>query len=135
MIEAQAAVTTERHWVNGGESIRLVRLVPATKQYCSELDSPAKILWARVILRALYDYVIWKDSTKLKDRRDFHSVKRWLFEPSTLGNSLENLCRLLNWPVDLIREKALTMTREDVKKMEFREREQSLRALDDGKSQ
>jgi hypothetical protein len=134
VIEAQVAVT-ERQWEPGGESIRLVRLVPTTKQHTPELDSPMKILWARVILRALYDYVIWKDSDKLKDRRDFQTVKKWLFEPSALGNSLENLCRLLGWPTHLIREKALTMTREDVKKMEFREREQTLRALDDGKSQ
>lgn len=134
MIEAQLAVT-ERHGGNGGESIRLVRLVPITKQYTPELDSPMRVLWARVILRALYDYVIWKDSTKLKDRRDFQCVKRWIFEPSTLGNSFENLCRLLNWPAGLIREKALTMTREDVKKMEFREREHTLKALDDGPSQ
>lgn len=134
MIEAQAAVA-ERQWESGGVSVRLVRLVPTTKQHTPELDSPMKILWARVILRALYDYVIWKDSDKMKDRRDFQTVKKWLFEPSTLGNSFENLCRLLNWPAGLIREKALTMTREDVKKMEFREREQSLKALDDGQSQ
>lgn len=114
----------------------LVRLVPIAKPYNPERDNPVKILWARVILRALYDYVILKDAKKLKDRRDFSTVQDWLFEPSNLGNSLDNLCRLLNWPADLIREKARTMTRDDVKKMEFREREHPpLKAMDDGNSQ
>ena len=108
----------------GGETVRLVRLVPVPTVHTTELDAPVKILWARVILRAIYDYVILKDAKKLKDKRDFACVKKWLFEPSDLNNSFENLCRILGWPTDLLRNKILTMTREDVKKLEFREREQ-----------
>lgn len=126
---------TERPWGAKREPIRLVRLIPVTSSYTSEIDGPVKILWARVILRAIYDYVILKDSTRLKDKREFISVKRWLFEPSNLGNGLENLCIFLKWPAGLIREKALTMTRDDVKKMEFRDRDQALKVLDDGESQ
>lgn len=112
------------------QALHLVRLVPVSSPYIPELDNPVKILWARVVLRAIYDYVILKDAKKLKDRREFDTVRKWLFEPSNLGNGLENLCRLLNWPVGLIREKALGMTRDDVKKMEFREREHNLKAGD-----
>ena len=130
MIEAQLATVEHPGGSEEGTSVRLVRLEPVTRPYHAEYSSPPKILWARVILRSLYDYVIWKDSKKLKDRRDFECVRKWLFEPSELGNGLDNLCRVLNWPADSIREKARTMTRDDVKKMEFREREQSLKVSD-----
>lgn len=104
--------------------IELVRLIPVEQAYLSEIVNPVKTLWARVIIRALYDYVNLKDSSKLKDRREFETVRKWLLEPSDLSNGLENLCRFLNWPVGMLRARVLAMTRDDVKKMEFREREQ-----------
>jgi len=98
----------------------LVRLVPAARAYSSELYDSIRVLWAQVLKRALFDYVILKKSTKLKDRRDFASAEQWLFS-SDVG--LIDACRVFGWPLERLRKRALSMTREEVRKMEFRERD------------
>ena len=113
-------------------TVQLIRLVPHPTPHLREHCDPVRVLWARVIVRAIYDYVKLKDAKKLSDRREFESVKKWLFEPSSLTNGLENLCRILNLPVNVIRQKALTMTSKEVRKLEFREREHFDCRLGDG---
>jgi len=99
----------------------LVTLVPAARAYSSEFYDPVRVLWAQVLKRALFDYVILKKSTKLKDKRDFASAEQWLFSPHV---GLIDACRVFGWPLQRLRERALSMTRSDIRKMEFRERDQ-----------
>src|SRR5688500_14103457 len=71
----------------------------------------------------MFDYTLWKDETDLKKRRSAQDAARWLFEPSTLNNSLENICHFLNINITMVRDRAKSLTKDDVKKAEFIERE------------
>jgi hypothetical protein len=107
-------------------------IVPASRRksvstsdtYNTELSLPYRILWAKVIVRAAYDYALWKDSPDIRLRRFAEDAARWLFEPNpNLELSFENICFAFDFPVEKIRQKTRTLTREDVKKLEFRERQ------------
>lgn len=93
--------------------------------YSSELTLPYKILWAKVIVRAAYDYALWKNSDDIRLRRFADDAARWLFDSPDpdLELSFENICFAFDFPVEKIRKKTRTLTREDVKKLEFRERQ------------
>lgn len=93
--------------------------------YNSELTLPYKILWAKVIVRAAYDYALWKNSDDIRLRRFADDAARWLFDSPDpdLELSFENICFAFDFPVEKIRKKTRTLTREDVKKLEFRERQ------------
>ena len=99
----------------------LVKLIPAVHVYSAEFYDPIRVLWAQVLKRALFDFVILKSATKLRDKRDFVSAERWLFSPHV---GLIDACGVFNWPLERLRKRALDMTRDDVRKMEFRERDQ-----------
>ncbi len=96
-----------------------------TSTYNSELILPYKVLWAKVIIRAAYDYALWKDSNDIRLRRFAEDAAKWLFEPSDseLELSFENICFAFDFPIEKIRKKTRSLTREDVKKLEFRERQ------------
>jgi hypothetical protein len=98
----------------------LVKLAPDPSNYLRELYGPVRILWAQVLKRAIFDYVMLRKSKKLKDRRDFVSAERWLFS-SDVG--LIDACKVFGWPLERLRERAREMTSVDVRKMEFRDRE------------
>lgn len=103
------------------------RRVPTSTStsYSAELILPYRILWAKVIVRAAYDYALWKSSPDIRLRRFAEDAARWIFETSeqNLELSFENICAAFDFPVEKIREKTRTLTREDVKKLEFRERQ------------
>ncbi len=40
-----------------------------------------KLIWYKVILRAIYDYVLYKDSKNTSLRRLADGASRWLYEP------------------------------------------------------
>ena len=82
-----------------------------------------KLLWRKVIVRAIYDYVLWKDIPKTRKRHDAQDAQRWLFEESTLNNSLENICLIADVDIGKIRTYARTATKAEVKKLEHIERD------------
>ncbi len=98
----------------------LVKLAPDPSNYLREIHGPVRILWAQVLKRAIFDYVMLRKSKKLKDRRDYISAERWLFS-SDVG--LVDACKVFGWPLEKLRERAKEMTPIDVRKMEFRDRE------------
>lgn len=81
-----------------------------------------RLLWIKAIIRAAFDYALYRDHRDLKMRKFALDAERWLFEPSHLINSLENICHALDIDVDLVRGFSRRVTREQVKKMEFLER-------------
>ena len=54
--------------------------------------TPCRVLWVKSIIRAAYDYALWKDASDLKLRKFAMDAAKWLFEPSSLFNGFENLC-------------------------------------------
>lgn len=84
---------------------------------------PYRLLWVKVIIRAAYDYALWKDSKDLRLRKYAHDAEKWLFEPSTLANSFESICYSFDLDMDGIRRYARALTRDEVKKLEFKERQ------------
>lgn len=96
---------------------------PVSVSYNAERYLPYRVLWAKVIIRATYDYALWKDSPDLRLRKFAEDAEKWLFEPSDLELSFENICFAFDFPAEKIRQKTRTLTRNDVKKLEFRERQ------------
>lgn len=88
----------------------------------SDRYSSLRLLWIKVVIRAASDWVLYRESKNIKLRRWAEDAYRWLFEPSDLFNSLDNICYLFNLDKTLIRDFATNLTRDQVKKMEFLER-------------
>jgi hypothetical protein len=84
-----------------------------------------RALWLKVIIRAIFDWVCYRDSTKLEKRKIADNAYTWLFEPSTLFNSFENLCQFLDISPEMVRERARSMSKEQIAKIEHLEREGS----------
>jgi hypothetical protein len=82
-----------------------------------------KLLWRKVIVRAIYDYVLWKDISKVRKKHDAQDAARWLFEESDLNNSLEQVCLVADVDIGKIRSYAKTATKDQVKKLEHIERD------------
>lgn len=99
------------------------RKVATSSTYNPERYVPYKVLWAKVIIRAAYDYALWKDSKDLRLRKFAQEAERWLFEPSDVELSFENICFTFDFPMERIRAKTRALTKADVKKLEFRERQ------------
>ncbi len=95
---------------------------PASISYNSERYLPYRILWAKVIIRATYDYALWRDSPDSRLRKFAQEAEKWLFEPSDLELSFENICFAFDFPIEKIRRKTRLLTRSDVKKLEFMDR-------------
>lgn len=81
-----------------------------------------RLLWIKAIIRAAFDFALYKSHRDLKLRKFALDAERWLFEPSRLVNSLENICQALDINIELVRTFSRRVTREQVKKMEFLER-------------
>lgn len=79
-------------------------------------------LWGRVIQRAIYDWVAWRDSTKLDKKKAAELAGVWLFQPSILFNSFENICHMLDIDPETIRQRARAFTKQEVLKAEHIER-------------
>jgi hypothetical protein len=79
-----------------------------------------RLLWFKVILRAAYDFVLYKDSKDpdLKDKGD--DAYHWLFEaPGDRFNSFKYLCQELDLSVECVRNFVLTLPRSKIVKIEF----------------
>ncbi len=84
---------------------------------------PYRLLWAKVIIRAAYDWALWKDSKDVRLKNFAKDAYRWLFSESDLMNSFNRVCEVLNVDRAKIRNYALNLTKDQVKKLEFMERE------------
>lgn len=92
------------------------------EDYSLERFSPYRLLWLKVIIRAAYDYALWKESTEYKHRKFADDAEKWLFEESSMEFSFDNICDKFNFPAEKLRSFARNLTKDDVKKLEFRER-------------
>lgn len=98
------------------------RRVSSSTSYNPERYVPYRVLWAKVIIRAAYDYALWRDSKDLRLKKFAQDAERWIFESSDLELSFESICFAFDFPVERIRQRTRAMTKDDVKKLEFRER-------------
>lgn len=83
---------------------------------------PLKLLWVKVIIRAASDWVLYRESDNINMKRWAVDARKWLFEPSSLFNSLESVCFMFDLELKQVRKFANDLTRDQVKKMEFLER-------------
>lgn len=88
-----------------------------------------RILWLKVIVRAIFDWVTYRESTRLMQKKLADNAQSWLFDQSELFNAFENICSILNVNPNQIRDRAKCMTREDVLKIEHLERVGNLQAV------
>lgn len=82
-----------------------------------------RALWMKVIIRAAFDWVSYRDSSKLEHKKIAEYANTWLFSDSELFNSFENVCHLVDLPPEKIRAWAKKLTKEHVAKIEHLERD------------
>ena len=82
-----------------------------------------RALWMKVIIRAAFDWVSYRDALKLEHKKEAERAHKWLFDGSELFNSFESVCHLVDLPPDKIRSWVKTLTKEHVAKIEHLERE------------
>lgn len=100
-------------------------LTLSTLESSSEIEdrySGVRALWAKVIIRAMYDYVSYKDSPKIALRKYADGAERWLFSQSEVFNSFESICRMLGISSRRVRDRAKTMTKDQISKIEHVDR-------------
>lgn len=88
----------------------------------SERYSRLQALWVRVIIRAAFDLASHKDDRKLACKKWALDAEKWLFSPSYLFNSFENVCAMIGIDPEKFRAWAKSLTKENVRKMEHMER-------------
>jgi hypothetical protein len=87
--------------------------------YCRDVPFEEKMLWASVLRRAVFDYVLYRGVRQhsLEWKRAF----QYVFTPNQKydnGFSFDEVCELFGWDPDYLRRKVTTLTRADVKKIE-----------------
>jgi hypothetical protein len=78
------------------------------------------VLWLRVYIRAVFDFVQYRRSKSIRKRREYECAKRWLFDND---GGFDIVCSAFELPLERLRTKAMTMTKRDVKKLEHLERD------------
>lgn len=84
-----------------------------------------RMLWASVLRRAVFDYVLYKGSAR--KALDWKRAYQYIFVEELdydEGLSFEEVCALFSWEPDYLRRMTSKLTRADIKKMEttqFRE--------------
>lgn len=81
-----------------------------------------RTLWVKVIIRAVFDWVSYRDSEKLMQRKLAQSAESWLFLPNEVFNSFENVCYYLDMNPENIRRWAKSLNRDQVSKIELLDR-------------
>lgn len=85
----------------------------------NEVPARAKMLWAAVLRRAVFDYVLYKGIRKHK--LIWQRAYQYIFIPDQEyenGSSFEEVCELFGWDPDYLRRLTTQLTREDIKRME-----------------
>lgn len=81
-----------------------------------------RALWIKVIIRAVFDWVSYRDSDRLHQRKLAESAEIWLFQPSELFNAFDNICMYIDLDPERVRRWAKNMDRDQVAKIEHLER-------------
>lgn len=87
--------------------------------------SGVKSMWLKVIIRAMFDLASYRDSTKLGHKKLANDAYSWMFGENDLFNGFESICKFLDIDPNRVRARAMSMSKEDVSKIEFRERKLS----------
>ena len=74
--------------------------------------------WLKVIIRAISDYVLYRKSTKPKDRREADTARSFLFDE---GSGLDGICETFNLNIEVIQHLARTKTPSEIHKIEHLE--------------
>jgi hypothetical protein len=101
-----------------------------------EIYENFRLLWIKVILRAAYDWVLYRDSKNQAYKRIADSADIWLFGDymekirrevdgvvrivlERPANSLHCLCEELDLDIETVRRFAKRLTKKDIRKLEF----------------
>ena len=85
----------------------------------NEVPARAKMLWAAVLRRAVFDYVLYKGIRKHK--LVWQRAYRYIFIPNQEyenGISFEQVCELFGWDPEYLRRLTSQLNRGDIKRME-----------------
>lgn len=82
-----------------------------------------KALWLKVIIRAVFDWVSYRDSDKPALKKLAENAENWLFASGRNEfNSLESICEVIDLAPEKVRTWANSMTKDQVAKIEHLER-------------
>lgn len=85
----------------------------------SRINFEEKMLWACVLRRAVFDFVLYRGVGKHKLR--WQQANRFIFgegDESYSGLSFDQICGLFGWDTDYFRRKVRELKRHDIKKLE-----------------
>lgn len=82
-----------------------------------------RVLWLKVIIRAVFDWVSYRDSNRPWLKKYADAAASWLFQEGDYFNSFTNICAQLDLAPSLVRKWARSMSKEQVTKMEHLERD------------
>ena len=88
-------------------------------QFREEIPVKARMLWASVLRRAVFDYVLYK-GVRAK-RLDWQRAFQYIFTKGIRyenGLSFEEVCSLFDWDPGYLRRLSLQLTRSDIKRLE-----------------
>jgi hypothetical protein len=103
------------------ELINLYNEQVEQKKYLSEFEAE-RLLWFKVILRAIYDFVLYKNSKTPSLKRYGERASKWLFKNYTKNppfQSFQNICQELDLSTEAIRRLAEKLPRSKIIKIEF----------------
>jgi hypothetical protein len=82
-----------------------------------------RALWLKVIIRAVFDWVSYRDSTNIQKLKLAESARNWLFERSELFNGFENVCFQIDLSPQKVRVWARSISKDQVAKIEHLDRD------------
>lgn len=98
-----------------------VLLYKPLPSYNAEHFWPIWALWARVIVKAVCDYANFREAKTLKGKREFVKVSSWIFGGEETG--FLEVCEVVGWQPKMVRDRARAMTKDEVRKIEHRDRD------------
>ena len=87
--------------------------------YARNIPFEDRLLWASVLRRAVFDYVLYKGVRQ--HSLEWKRAYQYVYSPGMKyenGFSFEEVCEIFNWDPDYLRRKIPLLTRADIKKME-----------------
>ena len=86
-----------------------------------------KKLWVKVIIRAIYDYVLYQDKRqKVSNDRLYREASAWIFSDHPV-NSLNHICELVDLCPDPVRSFVLRDPKPNLAKLRLAERKMDQR--------
>jgi hypothetical protein len=84
-----------------------------------DIPPRVKLLWAAVLRRAVFDYVLYKGCGEFK--MEWQYAFNYVFtedQEYDNGYSFEEVCAMFNWDPDYLRRMTTKLTRSDIKRLE-----------------